>query len=77
MTGAPMVRNMPSRQSQTHEPIQMTAQPADVETILYRKWAADSPNERISWLTARDMVPAVSESNHRRGRRAILAPTAW
>ena len=77
MAGAPTVRNRPRRQSQAHEPIQMTAQPAVVEAILYRKWAADSPRDSISWLTARDMVPAVSEVNQRSGRRAILSPTAW
>ena len=55
----------------------MTAQLATVEETLCRKWAADSPRETISWLTARDRVPADSALNQDRGSVATRSPMAW
>ena len=75
--GAAAVSRSPRRQSQAQEPTPMTTHAAVVEASVYMKWAADSPSATISWLTARDRVPAESAVNQRRGRRAIRSPTAW
>ena len=75
-SGAASVSSRPRRQSQAHDPIPTTTQPAIVKVSVYMKWAADSPRDTISWLTALDMVPAVSAVNQRRGSRAIWSPTA-
>ena len=75
--GAASVSRSPRRQSQAQEPTPTTTHAAAVEVSRYMKWAADSPRATISWLTARDRVPAESAVNQRRGRRAIRSPTAW
>ena len=75
--GAATVSSRPRRQSQAQDPAQTTTQAALVEVSMYMKWAADSPRATISWLTARDRVPAESALNQRKGRRAIRSPTAW
>ena len=75
--GAATVSRTPRRQSQAQEPTPTTTHAAAVEVSRYMKWAADSPRATISWLTARDRVPAESAVNQRRGRRAIRSPTAW